>query len=271
MKVAPDGVMRCGLARAMVVVFVCLTAAVSLAWSHAKLLSQDEMYQFQTDSVGSLAELVHVQKTWPISLDPLLDHALSHGAMQVFGANAFAQRLPALAGISADAGVPVLLGAQHGGRSRGGGGGGVSGADGDALLFGRRRPYGLMLGLYALALLVLAEVAVDRDQLSGKAARRKWALVGLAAGDCGDDQCALLRGSAAGAGVCGGGVADAGAAADRLAGVRRDRCGDGGVCGDSAVYEGGGGVPQELLQRRQVSGCTTLRGRTGRSLSTTRR
>jgi hypothetical protein len=83
---ARPSIAKCGLARAMVVVFVCVTAAVSLAWSHAKLLSQDEMYEFQTDSVRSLAELVHVQRTWPISLDPLLYHALSHGAMQAFGA-----------------------------------------------------------------------------------------------------------------------------------------------------------------------------------------
>ena len=69
---ARPSIAKCGLARAMVVVFVCVTAAVSLAWSHTKLLSQDEMYEFQTDSVRSLAELVHVQRTWPISLDPLL-------------------------------------------------------------------------------------------------------------------------------------------------------------------------------------------------------
>ena len=47
--------------------------------------------QFQTDSVGTLEKLIQVQRTSPISLDPLLYHALSHGAMQVFGVEAFAR------------------------------------------------------------------------------------------------------------------------------------------------------------------------------------
>ena len=88
----------CRLARALTIVMLGFTLAVSLLWSRAKLFSQDEMYEFQTDSVSSLRELIHVQRTWPISLDPPLYHALSHGAMQVFGATAFAQRLPALLG-----------------------------------------------------------------------------------------------------------------------------------------------------------------------------
>jgi uncharacterized membrane protein len=175
---------RCGLARVLVVVFVCLTAGMSLAWSHHKLMSQDEMYEFQTDSVRSVAELVHVQRTWPISLDPLLYHVLSHGAMRVFAVGAFAQRLPALKGFllmqvclfffvrnlageragAAAAAFPVLT----------------------ATLFysAEGRPYGLMLGLYALALLCWqvagGRLSVVSSQLSGKAERRGWALVGLA-------------------------------------------------------------------------------------------
>src|SRR5579871_6029867 len=88
----------CRLARALTAVMLGLTLAIALLWSHAKLFSQDEMYEFQTDSVASLRELVHVQRTSPISLDPILYHAPSHLAIQVFGANAFAQRVPSLAG-----------------------------------------------------------------------------------------------------------------------------------------------------------------------------
>ena len=90
-RVAP-----CRLARALTIVMIAFTAAVSLLWSHTKLFSQDEMYEFQTDSVRTLGDLIHVQSNWPISLDPLVYHSLSHICMQVFGANAFAQRLPAL-------------------------------------------------------------------------------------------------------------------------------------------------------------------------------
>jgi 4-amino-4-deoxy-L-arabinose transferase-like glycosyltransferase len=175
---ARPSIAKCGLARAMVVVFVCVTAAVSLAWSHAKLLSQDEMYEFQTDSVRSLAELVHVQRTWPISLDPLLYHALSHGAMQAFGAGASAQRLPALAGfllmqVCLFFFVRNLVGGSAGERA-----GAVAAAFPavTATLFYavEGRPYGLMLGLYALALWCW--------QVASRSERaRAWALVGLAA------------------------------------------------------------------------------------------
>ncbi len=68
----------------MVVVFVLVTAALSLTWSHAKLMSQDEMYAFQTYSVRSVAELVQVQRTEPISLDPLLYPLLAHAGMKAF-------------------------------------------------------------------------------------------------------------------------------------------------------------------------------------------
>ena len=89
------GIAKCRLARALAVVFVLLTAALGLAWSHHKLMSQDEMYAFQTYSVRSVGEMVQVQRTAPISLDPLLYPLLSHGAMEAFGAGAFALRLPA--------------------------------------------------------------------------------------------------------------------------------------------------------------------------------
>jgi len=67
-----SGIAKCRLARVLAVVFVLLTAAMGLAWSHSKLMSQDEMYAFQTYSVPTVGKLVQVQRTWPISLDPLL-------------------------------------------------------------------------------------------------------------------------------------------------------------------------------------------------------
>ena len=88
---------QCRLARVMVVVFVLLTATLSLAWSHYKLMSQDEMYAFQTYSVRSVSDLLQVQRTGPISLE-LLYPLLSHGAMKMLGTDAFALRLPALLG-----------------------------------------------------------------------------------------------------------------------------------------------------------------------------
>ena len=167
----------------MVVVFVLLTAAVSLEWSHSKLMSQDEMYAFQTYSVPSVAELVQVQRTEPISLDPLLYPLLAHAGMKAFGDGAFALRLPALLGfllmqVCLFFFVRRLAGERAGAVA-------VAFPALTATLFysAEGRPYGLMLGLYALALLcwqVATREAGNREQGTGSR-RRGWALVGLAA------------------------------------------------------------------------------------------
>jgi len=80
---------------------LALTAGLSLLWSAHKLLEQDEIFSLQTDRVRSLAEVVRIQRLYPISLEPPPYHVLSHAAMQLFGANAFALRLPALLGFLA--------------------------------------------------------------------------------------------------------------------------------------------------------------------------
>jgi uncharacterized membrane protein len=160
----------------MVVLFVLLTAALSLAWSHAKLMSQDEMYAFQTYSVPSVADLVHVQRTTPISLDPLLYPLLAHAGMKAFGDGAFALRLPALLGFLL---MQVCLFFFV--RKLAGERAGVVAAAFPALtatLFysAEGRPYGLMLGLYALALWSWQAATRETENR-----RRGWALMGLAA------------------------------------------------------------------------------------------
>jgi len=167
----------------MVVVFVLLTAAVSLAWSHNKLMSQDEMYAFQTYSMPTVAELVHVQRTEPISLDPLLYPLLSHAAMKAFGASEFALRLPALLGFLL---MQVCLFFFV--RNVAGERAGVVAAAFPALtatLFysAEGRPYGLMLGLYALALWCwqVASKPTPQNRDMGHPNSRKWSLAGLAA------------------------------------------------------------------------------------------
>jgi uncharacterized membrane protein len=170
------GIAKCRLARVLAVVFVLLTAALALAWSHSKLMSQDEMYAFQTASVPTVAELVRVQRTCPISLDPLLYPLLAHAGMKAFGAGAFALRLPALMGfllmqVCLFFFVRNIAGERAGAVA-------VAFPVLTATLFysAEGRPYGLMLGLYALALLSW-QVATQE----GGNRRRGWALVGLAA------------------------------------------------------------------------------------------
>jgi hypothetical protein len=137
-------------------------------------MSQDEMYSFQTDSLPSFAELVHVQLTWPISLDPPLYHLLSHGAMQLFGAGPFALRLPALLGFLLMQVCLYLFVRNLAGERAGLAAAAFPALTATLCFSAEGRPYGLMLGLYALALWCW-QVAARRDT------RRRWALVGLTA------------------------------------------------------------------------------------------
>jgi uncharacterized membrane protein len=172
-----SGTVKCRLARVLAVVFVLLTAAMGLAWSHSKLMSQDEMYAFQTASVPTVAELVRVQRTWPISLDPLLYPLLAHAGMKAFGVGAFALRLPALLGFLLMQ-VCLFFFVRRLAGERAGAVAAAFPALTAALYYSAEgRPYGLMLGLYALAL--LSWQAATREQGTGNR-RRGWALVGLA-------------------------------------------------------------------------------------------
>lgn len=130
-----------------------LTAAISLLWSHHKLLSQDEIFVLQTDSVDSVSQLIHIQRTVPISLDPLVYHLLAHAATRLFGATAFALRLPSLFGYLLMQLCLFYIVRRY--------------ASDRAALFAmafpaltatlfysaEARPYGLLLGFYALTLL----------------------------------------------------------------------------------------------------------------------
>lgn len=80
------------------IAFLILTAVISLLWSHHKLMSQDEIFVLQTDSAPTYAQLLHIQRHYPISLDPLVYHTLAFLSIKAFGAGAFALRLPSLLG-----------------------------------------------------------------------------------------------------------------------------------------------------------------------------
>jgi len=129
------------------------TASISLLWSHARLMWNDEFLSFYSDGVATFHQVVLVQLRHPISLDPPTYHLLSHLCMDVFGRNPIALRLPALVGfllfqlslfffvrrLAGDrsaiiaAVIPTLTASFH------------YSVEG--------RPYGLLLGFYALSLL----------------------------------------------------------------------------------------------------------------------
>jgi 4-amino-4-deoxy-L-arabinose transferase-like glycosyltransferase len=158
--------------------FLLLSATLSLLWSHARLLWNDEFLSFYSDSVATFHQVLLVQLHHPISLDPPTYHLLSHLCMDILGRNAIALRLPALAGfllfqlclfffvrrlagpraaIVAMA-VPVLT------------------ASFRYSLEGR--PYGLLLGLYALSLLCW-QIATEDDSPTDTTRSRLLPLIGL--------------------------------------------------------------------------------------------
>jgi 4-amino-4-deoxy-L-arabinose transferase-like glycosyltransferase len=134
------------------VLLILLTAVLSLLWSRHKLMSQDEFFVLQTDSVSTVSQLIHIQRHFPISLDPLVYHLLAHAAMRVFGVGAFALRLPALLGYLLMQ-VCLFLFVRRLADERAGIFALAFPAITATLFYSAEgRPYGLLLGFYALTL-----------------------------------------------------------------------------------------------------------------------
>lgn len=160
-------------------VILVLTAVMSVTWSLHKLLWQDEIFSFQTDRVATLGEVLRIQQSYPISLEPPPYHVLSHAAMAVFGPTAFALRLPALAGY-----LLMQFCLYFFVRNLAGWRAGLVAMAFPALTLtmyysAEGRPYGVLLGSYAMVALCW-QVASRRSEVQG--ASRVWPLVGLALG-----------------------------------------------------------------------------------------
>ena len=143
-----------------------LTASILLVWGHFRLMDQDEVFVLQTDSVESFRRLFEVQNYSPISLDPMFYHLLGHASVRLFGADAFAVRLPSLLGF-------LLMQVCLFGFARrvAGERAGVLAAAVPALtatmFYGvQARPYGVLLGLAAL-ILVCWQSAIRRYRRTG--------------------------------------------------------------------------------------------------------
>jgi Dolichyl-phosphate-mannose-protein mannosyltransferase len=146
----------------LVAFFLLLTAVLSLIWSHARLMWNDEFLSFYSDGVATFKQVILVQLHHPISLDPPTYHLLSHLSMDLIGRNAIALRLPALAGfllfqLCLFSFVRRLAGARSA----------VIAMAVPILTASFRyslegRPYGLLLGLYALSLLCW-QIATNDD------------------------------------------------------------------------------------------------------------
>lgn len=141
-----------------------LSVVIALVWSHFRFLAGDEFGfgLLSIDSSSSFVRLIHIELTKPVSFDPPGYNALIYGVIRFFGTGALAMRLPSICGyllmqvclfyfvrrIATERaaifamGLPVLMGV--------------------ALYSILARPYGVLLGLSALAMLSW-QTAARRD------------------------------------------------------------------------------------------------------------
>ena len=78
---------------ALVLLSIGITSAYRPMWA-------DEFFSLYTDKVASIGDLLHIQSSYPVSLDPPGFHLLAHFAISLFGANAIAVRLPSVIGFA---------------------------------------------------------------------------------------------------------------------------------------------------------------------------
>jgi hypothetical protein len=82
------------------IAFLILTAAIELLWSHYQLLWGDEFGfgLLGIDSSSSISRLIHIELTVPISFDPPGYNGLIYAVIHLFGPSALAMRLPSMCG-----------------------------------------------------------------------------------------------------------------------------------------------------------------------------
>jgi hypothetical protein len=145
----------------LLALFLLLSTTLSLIWSHVRLMWNDEFLSFYSDGIATFKQVILVQLHHPISLDPPTYHLLSHLCMDILGRNAIALRLPALGGfLLFQLCLFFFVRRLAGDRSA------ILAMAVPLLTASFRysvegRPYGLLLGLYALSLLCWQIATID--------------------------------------------------------------------------------------------------------------
>jgi hypothetical protein len=155
------------------IAFLILTAAVSLVTAHYQFTYGDDRLDLWVDNVANLRQLIHIQRSLPLAIDPFFYHGLTFLGIRLFGVNPLVLRLPSLLGFLLMQ-ISLFYCVRRIASQR---------AAVFALAFPmftpvfwyteQVRPYGLLLGLFGLAMLSW-QTAVRRE------AHRTWALVVLA-------------------------------------------------------------------------------------------
>jgi len=153
--------------------FLILTAAISLLTAHYRMIGGDDLLELWSDKVTSIGQLVRIERTLPLAIDPFLYHGLTFAGIRLFGVNPALLRLPSVFGfllmqiclfyfvrrVASERAAIFALAFPA-----------ITGAFGYTMQI---RPYGVLLGLFGLAILSW-QTAVRRE------AHRSWALVVLA-------------------------------------------------------------------------------------------
>jgi Dolichyl-phosphate-mannose-protein mannosyltransferase len=147
--------------------FLVLTAAISLIASHYRLIGGDDLLELWCDRAGSFGQLLHIQRTSPLAIDPFFYHILTFVGIRLFGVSPFVLRLPSLAGFlviqgclfyfvrriaSARAAVLALA---------------FPAIMGGFVYTLQIRPYGVLLGLFGLAMLSWQTAARREEHRAG--------------------------------------------------------------------------------------------------------
>jgi hypothetical protein len=161
-------------------VILFVTATISMTWSAHKLLEQDEIFSLQTDRVSGLAEVLRIQRDYPISLEPPPYHVLAHAAMMIFGPSAFALRLPSLVGyllmqLCLYFFVRNFTGSGETAKRAGLVAMAIPALTWTLYYSAEGRPYGILLGSYAAAALCW-QISGRRGEIGQQ---RTWPLLGL--------------------------------------------------------------------------------------------
>jgi len=147
--------------------FLVLTAAFSLIASRYRLIGGDDLLELWCDSVGSFGQLLHIQRTSPLAIDPFFYHILTFVGIRQFGVSPFLLRLPSLAGFVAMQ-VCLFYFVRRIASERAA----VFALAFPAITGGfvytlQIRPYGVLLGLFGLAMLSWQTAVRREDRRAG--------------------------------------------------------------------------------------------------------
>jgi hypothetical protein len=78
--------------------FLALTVVVWLITAHYRVIGGDDALELWCDKVGSIGQLLHIQRTSPLVIDPFFYHALTFADIRIFGIRPLFLRLPSLGG-----------------------------------------------------------------------------------------------------------------------------------------------------------------------------